>query len=90
MKCFYAAALIPGAGKAWWAMLELIAKPGTRADLIYAFIPRLPDIDCPVLFCWGDHHMAAPAAGIEFSRHLKTRDSKSSTAPASSPGSTNR
>ncbi|MEW1808520.1 alpha/beta hydrolase [Pseudarthrobacter sp. NPDC080039] len=70
MNCFYAGALIPGAGHAWRTMLELIAAPGKRADLTYALIPLLPTIKCPVLFCWGDHDMTPPTAGIELTRHL--------------------
>lgn len=70
MKCFYAGALIPGAGRAWRTMLELIAAPGTRPNLTHALIPQLPAIECPVLFSWGDHDMAPPAAGLELSSHL--------------------
>lgn len=71
MECFYAGALIPGTRLAWRTMLELIAAPGTPGDLTHALIPQLPDIQCPVLFCWGDHDMAPTEAGLELSRHLK-------------------
>ncbi|RAN69503.1 hypothetical protein B5P43_35940 [Bacillus sp. SRB_336] len=70
MECFYAGALMPRAGLAWRTWLELIAAPGTPANLTHARIPRLPEIRCRVLVCWGDHEMAPTAAGLELSRHL--------------------
>jgi pimeloyl-ACP methyl ester carboxylesterase len=58
-----AAAVLPGAQRAWLSMLERINPPGRTPRLTYALRPELPRIPCPALFIWGDRDFCSPSWG---------------------------
>jgi pimeloyl-ACP methyl ester carboxylesterase len=59
----YAAAVLPGAQRAWLSMLEQVNPPGRAPRLTYALEPELARIRCPTLIVWGDHDFCSPSWG---------------------------
>jgi pimeloyl-ACP methyl ester carboxylesterase len=58
-----AAAVLPGAQRAWLSMLERVARPGRRVELTYSLRPQLGRLQIPVLLVWGKQDPAAPVWG---------------------------
>jgi 2-hydroxy-6-oxonona-2,4-dienedioate hydrolase/4,5:9,10-diseco-3-hydroxy-5,9,17-trioxoandrosta-1(10),2-diene-4-oate hydrolase len=56
----YAAAVLPGAQRAWLSMLEQVNPPGWAPQLTYALRPELPRMQCPTLFVWGERDFCSP------------------------------
>jgi pimeloyl-ACP methyl ester carboxylesterase len=61
----YAAAVLPGAQRAWLSMLELVNPPTWAPRLTYALRPELPRLQCPTLLIWGERDFCSPRWGKE-------------------------
>ena len=72
LACAFAGSQLPGAGRAWRSMLELVAAPWRRPRLTYALRDELAGLEVPVLFAWGDRDFAPVAAGREIARAVPT------------------
>jgi pimeloyl-ACP methyl ester carboxylesterase len=59
----HAAAVLPGARRAWLSMLERVNPPGRAPRLTYALRPELSRIQCPTRFIWGDRDFCSPSWG---------------------------
>jgi pimeloyl-ACP methyl ester carboxylesterase len=59
----HAAAVLPGAQRAWLSMLEQVLPVGRAPTLTYALRPELPQVSCPTLFIWGTRDFCSPSWG---------------------------
>ena len=65
----HAAAMLPGAQRAWLSMLEQVWPVGQLGPtLTYALRPELPQVSCPTLFIWGTRDFCSPSWGQELCR----------------------
>lgn len=64
----YAAALLPGARRAWLSMLECVMPPFRAPDLTYALRPDLARLQCPTRLVWGERDFCPPSWGVELAR----------------------
>ncbi len=64
----HAAAILPGAQRAWLSILEQVWPVGTAPTLTYALRPELPRLTCPTLFIWGTRDFCSPVWGQQLSR----------------------
>lgn len=67
----YAAAVLPGAQRAWLSMLEQVWPVGQAPTLTYALRPELPQVSCPTLFLWGARDFCSPTWGQELCQLIK-------------------
>ena len=63
LEVVHAAAVLPGAQRAWLSMVERVARPGRRVDLTYSLRPELARLHTPVLLVWGEQDPVAPVWG---------------------------
>lgn len=59
----HAAAVLPGAQRAWLSLLEEVMPRGQAPKLTYALQPELPQVRCPTFFIWGAHDFCAHSWG---------------------------
>ncbi len=64
----HAAAILPGAQRAWLSMLEQVWPVWQAPALTYALRPELPQVGCPTLFIWGARDFCSPSWGKELCR----------------------
>jgi pimeloyl-ACP methyl ester carboxylesterase len=63
VEVVHAAAVLPGAHRAWLSMLERVARPGRRVELTYSLRPQLMRLHSPVLLVWGEQDPVLPVWG---------------------------
>ncbi|HEY0780458.1 MAG TPA: alpha/beta hydrolase, partial [Gemmatirosa sp.] len=69
LDCAYAAAVLPGAQRAWYSMLDQVTHVRGASELTYALRPELPRLAVPTLFVWGDRDtFGSSAEGQAMSR----------------------
>jgi pimeloyl-ACP methyl ester carboxylesterase len=61
----HAAAVLPGAQRAWLSMLEQVWPVGKAPTLTYALRSELLQVSCPTLFIWGTRDFCSPSWGQE-------------------------
>ncbi len=66
----YAAAVLPGAQRAWLSMLETVWPIGRKPELTYALSPALHQLQCPTLLVWGDRDLCPPQWGRQLSDQI--------------------
>jgi pimeloyl-ACP methyl ester carboxylesterase len=63
LDAVHAAAVLPGAQRAWLSMVERVAGPGHRMKLTHSLLLDLATLGAPVLLIWGERDGVSPRWG---------------------------